>query len=444
MMSNVKHLRGTKVFIKPKLLWKERLKEKSVLELRYNLAKKGLNKELLRIGNLKLHYHGTALDESKSFEEILCELKQSSSTFWLPHKFYCCLLNARCLLSLEKRSTLLDYLNLNGIDIFFRKTWLDSTYDNRTLSLYGQFGAFSRTGRQNGKHGGVIFLLRRSPTAKLIEIPLIDKFDFASDVVLFLQNNVSLQILLAYVRPKNSSYIVSCDVLRRCIIEFLDESKKIIPGYYKRSLYVMGDLNLPNATWALMCSPNDYENQILTTLSSFDLFHLNFSTTHKAGNILDNMLYQHPFFSDVSVDINCHICDHYPLMFTLNDNTETPISNPLSSRYSFTSHDELVKFEQSWASCTSVDYAPSTGTVDHFYDHLLSSIQAYLKWKPRRGCNFLSTTHGIQFIHWTWKTLYNESVVNPLSRESFESSKNSFSKLCWVRQNYIFCRPSYR
>ena len=219
------------------------------------------------------------------------------------------------------------------------------------MSLYGQVGVFSRTDTQSGKQCGVIFFLRRSSTAQLIEIALTDKIDFASGVVLFLQNKVALQILLVYLPPKKSSHFVSCDVLRQCIIDFLDESKKMIPGQHERSLCVMGDLNLPNATWALLCSPHDFENHILTTLSSYDLFPLNFSATHKAGSILDNVLCQHQCFSYISVDISCNLSDHYPLMFTLYDNTETtPISNLLTSRYSFNSHDDLVKFEEGWAS----------------------------------------------------------------------------------------------
>ena len=158
------------------------------------------------------------------------------------------------------------------------------------MSLYGQFGIFSRADRQNGKHGGVSLILRRSLTAMLIEITSIDKFDFTSGVVLFLQNDVALQIFLVYLAPKNISLIVPCDVFRQFIIEFLDGSKKMKPCYYKRSLSVTGDLNLPNATGALMCSHTDYENHILTTLSSFDLFPLKFSGVHKAGNILDNVL----------------------------------------------------------------------------------------------------------------------------------------------------------
>ena len=182
--------------------------------------------------------------------------------------------------------------------------------------------------------------------------------------------------------PKSSSYTVSSDVFSQRIIDFLDESKKMIPGHYKRSPCFMCDLNLPNATWALLCSPNDYENHILTTLSSY-LFCLSFSATHKAGNRLDIVLCQYPWFSAISVQNNCHISDHYPLMFNLYDNTGTPISNRLTTRYSFYSHDELVQFRETWASFTFVDY-PSTATVDHFHDHLLFSISNVFKIKTKK------------------------------------------------------------
>ena len=170
----------------------------------------------------------------------------------------------------------------------------------------------------------------------------------------------------------------------------------------------MGDLNLPNATWVLSCSPNDFENHNLTALSSFDIFLFNFSVTHKASTILDKVLCQHPCFSDISVEINCQISDHYPLMFTRYDNTETPISNPLTWRYSFNSLDAFVKFEGNWVSFTFVDN-PSTLTVDQFYDNLLSSIASMFEMKTKKRLKLPfyyspHTTHRI--IDWTKKTIH--------------------------------------
>ena len=118
----------------------ESLKKKSLPELRYILAERGLNKELLRIRNLKLNYNGEVPDESRSFNDILYELKQSSSTtFWFLHNFYCWLLNAFGLFFIfEKLWILPYYLNLKDIDILFvTETWLDNLYDNRTFSFYG-------------------------------------------------------------------------------------------------------------------------------------------------------------------------------------------------------------------------------------------------------------------------------------------------------------------
>ena len=148
----------------------------------------------------------------------------------------------------------------------------------------------------------------------------------------------------------------------------------------------------------------------------FRSFSVNFSAIHKINDIIDNVFCQQPCFSGLSDDISFRVSDHYPIMFTLYHFTETTISNPLTSRHGFNSQDEFVKFEESWASITFVDY-PSTATVNQFYEPLLSSKSSLLKRKPRRGCNFFSTTHRIHFFQRAKKTLYKASVVKiPLKR----------------------------
>ena len=55
-------LKGTKIFVKPKLCWKDRLKEKDLLSKRYELIQLGINRDSLRIRDLKLFHNGTHID----------------------------------------------------------------------------------------------------------------------------------------------------------------------------------------------------------------------------------------------------------------------------------------------------------------------------------------------------------------------------------------------
>ena len=80
VMKNAYRLQGTKNFVKPKLKWKERLKEKRLLKLRYELCQNGFDKTLFRLRDLNLFFNGTRIDETSNFEDISKHLKQISAT----------------------------------------------------------------------------------------------------------------------------------------------------------------------------------------------------------------------------------------------------------------------------------------------------------------------------------------------------------------------------
>ena len=71
LMASVGQLKGTKIFVKPKLLWRERILEKSLLNLRYHLIQNGFDKQLFRIRDLKLFYNAQKIDSSKPIQEII-------------------------------------------------------------------------------------------------------------------------------------------------------------------------------------------------------------------------------------------------------------------------------------------------------------------------------------------------------------------------------------
>ena len=74
VMANARLLKGSNLFVKPKLLWKERLIEKTLLSLRYELTQNGFSKNLFRIRDLKLFYNGHHIDSSSPVKDIIKQL----------------------------------------------------------------------------------------------------------------------------------------------------------------------------------------------------------------------------------------------------------------------------------------------------------------------------------------------------------------------------------
>ena len=74
VMANARLLKGTNWFVKPKLLWKDRLIEKALLTLRYELTQNGFSKNLFRIRDLKLFYNGHHIDSSSPVNDIIRQL----------------------------------------------------------------------------------------------------------------------------------------------------------------------------------------------------------------------------------------------------------------------------------------------------------------------------------------------------------------------------------
>ena len=62
------------ITVKPKLIWKERLIEKTLLSLRYELTQNCFSKNLFRIRDLKLFYNGHHIDSLSPVKNIIKQL----------------------------------------------------------------------------------------------------------------------------------------------------------------------------------------------------------------------------------------------------------------------------------------------------------------------------------------------------------------------------------
>lgn len=74
LMAKVRLLKGTKVFVKPKLCWRDRTIEKALLTLRYNLVNHGYRKDFFRIRDLNLFYNGNKINLDDDINSIITQL----------------------------------------------------------------------------------------------------------------------------------------------------------------------------------------------------------------------------------------------------------------------------------------------------------------------------------------------------------------------------------
>ena len=79
-MANAHLLKGTTYFVKPKLKWAERQREKSLLKLRYDLIQEGFDRRFFRIRDLKLFFNGDQIDYFCSFADIRSHLESIKLT----------------------------------------------------------------------------------------------------------------------------------------------------------------------------------------------------------------------------------------------------------------------------------------------------------------------------------------------------------------------------
>ena len=171
-LSNCHLLKGTKVFAKPKLCWKDRLIEKDLHHKQFELIQLGIDRDLLRLRDLKLFHNGIQIDSAELDDLYLLSEKLKSSpnsvTTTVPNEWQSLrsrilLLNVRSINSMEIESTLLNYLTLNEIEIaILTETWLHSSKMSDNFNLFGQYELVSSVDWLKGQHGGVAVLRKTS------------------------------------------------------------------------------------------------------------------------------------------------------------------------------------------------------------------------------------------------------------------------------------------
>ena len=206
--------------------------------------------------------------------------------------------------------------------------------------------------------------------------------------------NATIHFILVYLPPNCSHYTVDVRTLNDFILQAktaaLRENSQL-----NFSVCLLGDFNLPSTDWLSMSSTCSSENAFLDLFHQHSLFPTNFQATHKAGNVLDNILITENFHFEVNVKSNVTLSDHFPLVFECFIEKTPYQFDPLLSTYSFNSYEGISVFSNSWSNFSFESY-PSN-VVSSFYSHLLAMIPvAFRKKTKKRLFNpFYYSSHSI-------------------------------------------------
>ena len=73
------NLKDTSIFLRGDCSVEDRMKEKALLNFRYELVQKGVDKTTLRIRGLNLYFKTVCLDTTRSVDEVFCDLANPNS-----------------------------------------------------------------------------------------------------------------------------------------------------------------------------------------------------------------------------------------------------------------------------------------------------------------------------------------------------------------------------
>ena len=339
IMSKVSLLKGSGNFVKTKLTWNDRQKQKALSSLRFALVNLGLKRKLLRIMDLKLFYDGSVLDENLSSDVIFASFRSDltssveTSSDWLINNFFL-LLNIQGMTSENKRVDLLTLLELHNIDLLFlSETWLKHLFDDDFCFLFGTFYVVTRADRIHGTHGGVIILCRRNSALNISEIIIDNNYDFVVAATLQNSHNSVALFIFFYLPPATSSYRIPFDSFSSCFEDVARKAKSFYPpDKLNMSLIVLGDFNFPDPDWSSMSNSNKRELEFLEYLNFPELLLLITSgQTHRCGNILDNIVTNVNFITGYSIEDNS-LSHHSSITFNYSSEFNKPINIQLNIR----------------------------------------------------------------------------------------------------------------
>jgi hypothetical protein len=294
------------------------------------------------------------------------------------------------------------FLALNSPAIFcITETWLTNTTTSDSILIPQGYSISARSDRLSGTGGGVAIFTANSLNGRVEEIQLVYDFCCAN---IYTINDYALMIICVYLPPQNSRYTITLcdfeDCLTFCHRAFRSyiEQRAIL----KSSFYVVGDFNFPNTNWAMFKSSNSREESFLEVISDFNLIPLVYIPTHRAGNVLDNILTDdlscNPIFS-LTLCSQHHISDHHAIHCDLH--LEASFTNPATTtQYSYASGDWILLTRQLSHYLVN-PFLYINDTLADFYYHLSHSVDSCFKLKRKKRLSVPSyySSHSIHILN---------------------------------------------
>jgi hypothetical protein len=203
------------------------------------------------------------------------------------------------------------------------ETWLTSDSTSDSILIPQGYSVTSRSDRKSGPGGGVAILTSVSLVCTVQDIPLPD-YDFCCACI-YTIDSLAIMMICVYLPPIGSRYLVDVNDFQAC----LTQCHGVFHDYVRASavlrfnVYVLGDFNFPHTLWPSIKSTNAREENFLDAIMDFNLTPLVFIPTHRAGNVLDNILTNNPDSNLVfsrTLSINHKLSDHHALHMDIDAN----------------------------------------------------------------------------------------------------------------------------
>ena len=228
------------------------------------------------------------------------------------------LLNCRSLRSFAKRVDLVNIIYENDVKlVFLSETWLDCSLSNSEIFPNTDIDTIARIDRPPGQHGGLLIACM-----PLLKSSISDcsnpQYEFSLACIMTPATNVAILYILIYNSPKHSAYRIDNLRLTTCVACYIAQFNHYCKHkcVLNSSIFIVGDLNLPDICWSSLSSSHCEDNDFLDFLNERNLLQLVSEPTHVHGNILDVVI-SNDESTRIDIISSCSFSNHFPILIDI-------------------------------------------------------------------------------------------------------------------------------
>ena len=249
--------------------------------------------------------------------------------------------NVRSLLKLDRRLGFAKALKLTTYDIILlTETWLTEDLKSEELfipsyTLYRSERKLSKHG--NSLHGGVLIGFKDNYIQQEIDNSCLSSSLQAScSFVKVTTSIVSVVMCCLYKSPSNSAYRLTNSEIQSLLQLLIEQGPNVM---------LVGDFNLPTINWTTHSSNDEYEQEFLKTVDTYNLVQMvDFKTTRT--NMLDLCLVTNDNIintvcQDISLPPDYISSDHIPISIELVDKIENNCDTKMKLSYCHCDYEQL-------------------------------------------------------------------------------------------------------